>query len=96
MTGRVHYVYGVVGASLETVTAPKGIEGGAVTLVRNGDVAALTTSLNADDYAPEKVEALTANVDWVSDRAIAHDRWTRIHRPRLRAGRSAQGSSGGA
>ena len=74
MTQHLHYVYGVVAASLETVTAPKGIEGGAVSLVPNGDVAALTTSVSADDYAPEKVEALTANVDWVSDRAIAHDR----------------------
>ncbi|HEY6088175.1 MAG TPA: GvpL/GvpF family gas vesicle protein, partial [Gemmatimonadaceae bacterium] len=29
---------------------------------------------NADDYAPDKVEALTADVDWVSQRATAHDR----------------------
>ena len=74
MTERLHYVYGVVGASLETVTAPKGIDGGAVSLIPNGYFAALTTSVSADDYAPEKVEAQTANVDWVSDRAIAHDR----------------------
>jgi hypothetical protein len=74
MTQRLHYVYGVVGASLETVTAPKGIEGGAVSLIPNGDVAALTTSVSGEDYAPDKVEALTADVDWVSDRAIAHDR----------------------
>jgi hypothetical protein len=55
MTERLHYVYGVVGASMETATAPKGIEGGAVRLIPSGDVAALTTSVSADDYAPEKV-----------------------------------------
>jgi hypothetical protein len=74
MTGRLYYVYGVVGASVETATAPRGIDGGAVTLIPSGDVAALSTSVNADDYAPDKVEALTADVDWVSERATAHDR----------------------
>jgi Gas vesicle synthesis protein GvpL/GvpF len=74
MTGRLYYVYGVVGAQVETATAPKGIDGGEVTLIPNGDVAALSTSVKADDYAPDKVEALTADVDWVSERATAHDR----------------------
>lgn len=71
---RVCYVYGVVGSSVETATAPKGIDGGAVTLIPNGDVSALATLVSAEDYAPDKVEALTADVDWVSQRAMAHDR----------------------
>jgi hypothetical protein len=74
MIERLCYVYGVVGSSVETATAPKGIDGGAVSLIPNGDVAALATSVSADDYAPDKVEALTADVDWVSQRAIAHDK----------------------
>ena len=74
MSGRLYYVYGVVGASVETATAPRGIDGGAVSVIPSGDVAALSTSVNADDYAPDKVEALTADVDWVSERATAHDR----------------------
>jgi hypothetical protein len=74
MSERLFYVYGVVGSSLETATAPKGIDGGGVSLIPNGDVAALVTSVSADDYAPDKVEALTADVAWVSDRATAHDR----------------------
>jgi hypothetical protein len=74
MTARLYYVYGVVGASVETATAPKGIDGGAVSLVPGGDYAALSTSVSADDYAPDKVETLTADVDWVSERATAHDR----------------------
>jgi hypothetical protein len=71
---RLCYVYGVVASSVETATAPKGIDGGAVTLIPNGEVSALATSVGADDYAPDRVEALTADVDWVAARAIAHDR----------------------
>src|ERR1700737_3452154 len=74
MSERLSYVYGVVGSSLETATAPKGIDGGAVSLIPNGDVAALATPVSADDYAPDKVESLTADVEWVSVRATAHDR----------------------
>jgi Gas vesicle synthesis protein GvpL/GvpF len=74
MSDRLCYVYGVVGSSAETATAPKGIDGGSVSLIPNGDVAALITSVSADDYAPDKVETLTGDVAWVSDRATAHDR----------------------
>src|SRR6478672_12607531 len=74
MSERVSYVYGVAGSSMDTATAPAGIEGGSVTLIPNGDVSALVTYVSAEDYAPHKVEALTADVDWVSTRAAAHDR----------------------
>jgi hypothetical protein len=74
MPKRLCYVYGVVRSSVETATAPEGIEGGAVSLIPNGDVAALATSVSAEDYAPDKVEALTADVEWVSLRAMAHDK----------------------
>ncbi len=74
MIKRLFYVYGVVGSSVETATGPRGIDGGEVSLIPNGDVAALATLVSADDYAPDKVESLTADVDWVSQRALAHDR----------------------
>ena len=74
MSDRVSYVYGVVGSSINTATAPDGIEAGPVTLIPNGDVSALVTDVSAEDYAPHRVEALTADVDWVSARAAAHDR----------------------
>src|SRR6266566_6233344 len=74
MIERLCYVYGVVGASVETETAPEGIDSGAVTVIPNGDVSALATSVSAEDYAPDRVESLTADVDWVSERAMAHDR----------------------
>jgi len=73
MTERLCYVYGVVGSSLEVATAPTGIDSGAVTLIPSGDVSALTTLVSAGDYAPGQVERLTADVDWVSERAKAHD-----------------------
>jgi hypothetical protein len=74
MIERLCYVYGVVHSSLETSTAPNGIDAGSVSVIPDGDVAALATSVGADDYAPARVEALTADVDWVSERAMAHDR----------------------
>jgi hypothetical protein len=74
MIERLCYVYGVVRSSVDTATAPKGIDGGAVSLISNGGISALATSVSADDYAPERVESLTADVDWVSQRAMSHDR----------------------
>ena len=74
MVKRLYYVYGVVRSSVETATAPKGIDGEAVTVIPTGEVAALATAVKADDYTPERVEALTADLDWVSQRAMAHDR----------------------
>lgn len=74
MTARLCYIYGVVASKLETGNAPKGVDGGKVTLIPSGELAALATSVGADDYAPARVESLTADVDWVSQRAMAHDR----------------------
>ena len=74
MIERLCYVYGVVSSSVNPATAPKGIDGGAVNLIPNGEVSALATSVSAADYAPDRVESLTADVDWVSERAVAHDR----------------------
>lgn len=74
MIERLCYVYGVVGSSAQVATAPAGIDGGSVSLISSGELSALATSVGADDYAPDKVERLTADVDWVSQRAIAHDR----------------------
>ncbi|HKN58279.1 MAG TPA: GvpL/GvpF family gas vesicle protein [Gemmatimonadaceae bacterium] len=74
MIERLCYVYGVIRSSLETSNAPGGIDGGPVSVIASDDVAALATSVSAEDYSPDKVEALTADVDWVSERAMAHDR----------------------
>src|SRR5438105_2542415 len=74
MIERLCYVYGVVRSSLDPSTAPEGIDGGTVSVIPSDDFAALATSVSSDDYAPDNVERLTADVDWVSQRAMAHDR----------------------
>jgi gas vesicle protein GvpL/GvpF len=74
MIERLCYVYGVVASTVKTETAPKGIDGGAVNVIPKGDFSALATSVGADDYSPARVETLTADVDWVSERAMSHDR----------------------
>jgi hypothetical protein len=74
MIDRLCYVYGVTAPTVDTSTAPSGIDHGSVGLISNGEAAALATSVSADDYAPDRVEMLTADVDWVSERAMAHDR----------------------
>src|SRR6266576_3831881 len=74
MIERLCFVYGVVRSSFETTAAPHGIDGGSVSVIPEDDVAALATSVSAEDYSPERVESLTADVDWVSQRAMAHDR----------------------
>ena len=74
MSARLCYVYGVAASRLDTSTAPEGIDRGKVTLIPGAERFALATSVGAADYAPDKVERLTADVDWVSERATAHDR----------------------
>jgi len=74
MIERLCYIYGVAASKLETALAPSGIDGGKVSLIPGADHFALATSVSAADYSPDKVEALTADVDWVSERATAHDR----------------------
>src|SRR5215210_1333586 len=72
--GRLCYIYGVVASKPDAAAAPNGIDGGKVTLIPGSDLFALATSVGAEDYAPQRVETLTADVDWVSERATAHDR----------------------
>jgi hypothetical protein len=74
MIKRLCYIYGVVPAKIETDKAPLGIDSGRVSTIAGGNLFALSTSVAADDYAPARVEALTADVEWVSQRAMAHDR----------------------
>ncbi|HJU66142.1 MAG TPA: GvpL/GvpF family gas vesicle protein [Gemmatimonadaceae bacterium] len=69
----VIYVYGIVPAQLDAGSAPPGLDGSKVDLVGEGRLAALATQLDAREYARERVEALVANLDWLSPRAVAHD-----------------------
>ncbi|MDQ6718692.1 MAG: GvpL/GvpF family gas vesicle protein [Gemmatimonadota bacterium] len=68
------YLYGVVPAGADASRAPAGIDDRPVELIAGSGHAALFTSVSATDYAPEKIESLAGNVDWVRYRAEAHDR----------------------
>jgi hypothetical protein len=70
------YVYGIVPANSAVATAPEGIDSSAVALepASDGRLAALVSVLRGPDYAPEVIEARSGDVEWLSPRAVAHDR----------------------
>ncbi len=68
------YLYGVVPSGTDASRAPAGIDDRPVELIEGGAHAALFTSVSATEYAPEQIESLAGNVDWVRSRAGAHDR----------------------
>jgi hypothetical protein len=70
----VWYVYGIVRPSLELGGAPAGVEGASLLLVPQGDVAALSSAVDGLQYAPDALERMTEDVDWLALRAVAHDR----------------------
>jgi hypothetical protein len=72
----VWYVYGVVPASLSPATAPAGLDDAQVQLHGwdDGGPAALVSVLDGDRYAPVALETTSGDVEWLSPRAIAHDR----------------------
>jgi hypothetical protein len=81
----IWYVYGIVGSDLELPphAAPGwGLDEAGVTLERSGNIAALVSVLDATTYGADALETNTANVDWLSPRALAHDRvltWASDH-----------------
>lgn len=72
----VWYVYGIVDDALELPAAASdwGLDDAGVTLERVGRVAALVSVLDIETYSATALETNTANVEWVSPRALAHDR----------------------
>lgn len=78
----VWYVYGIVDATSKTSGLPDGLDDAPVTTLKEGDLAALVSELDGDAYEPARVEELSGDVDWVSRRAVAHDRvltWASDH-----------------
>ena len=74
MSDAIHYVYGVTPPALDSTDAPEGLDGAAVGLEVEGELGALVSRLDAVAYAPEVVEARTADVEWLGPRAVEHDR----------------------
>jgi len=65
------YVYAVVPRTAHLGGAPPGVDGASLTLVGEGDVAALASHVDAS-YA-EGLDDRLANVAWLGPRATAHD-----------------------
>jgi hypothetical protein len=74
MSDAIHYVYGVTLPVVDSTAAPDGLDGAAVGLEVEGELGALVSRLDAAAYAPEVVEARTADVEWLGPRAVVHDR----------------------
>jgi Gas vesicle synthesis protein GvpL/GvpF len=69
----VLYTYAVTPVTLDAAAAPAGIDDARVRLVKERDLGALVSTVDAPSYAPEQVEQLTGDVAWVAPRAAAHD-----------------------
>ena len=81
-THSVWYVYGIVPEDAPMALAPAGIDDADVTVERHAGVAALVSVLDDPSYAPSVIEANSGDVEWLSPRAVAHDRvltWASDH-----------------
>jgi hypothetical protein len=74
--GSIWYVYGIVPAALSPATVPAGLDDASVRIERHngGRTAALVSLLDAQQYGPEVIETNSGDVEWLSPRAVAHDR----------------------
>ena len=70
---RLYYVYGIVAAEPAASGAPRGLDDAPVVMQSDGDLAALVSELDGDQYDPGAIEARSGDVDWVATRAVAHD-----------------------
>ena len=76
------YVYGIVPEGPAPSSLPSGLDDADVGLEYDGGVAALVSRLDASAYAPDSIERNSAEVEWLSPRAMAHDRvltWASDH-----------------
>ena len=83
-TSPVWYVYGVVPASLSPArrAGRAGRRRRACSSVGRRRAAALVSVLDGDRYAPTALETTSGDVEWLSPRAVAHDRvltWASDH-----------------
>ena len=74
MAEHIHYVYGVARPTLPVSSAPAGVDDAPVRLEREGDVAALVSSVDAATYPEGALDERTGDLEWLAPRAMAHDR----------------------
>jgi hypothetical protein len=70
----IWYVYGIVPGEFASGSLPEGLDDSRVVVERRGELAALVSVLDGASYAPQRVEESSGDVDWLSPRAMAHDR----------------------
>jgi len=72
----IWYVYGIVPATLSPSTLPTGLGDATVMIERHngGRAAALASELRGAQYAATALEQNSGDVEWISPRAVAHDR----------------------
>jgi hypothetical protein len=82
MKNAVHYVYGIVRSGFDAAHSPAGIDGTVVELAKSGKLGALVSRLDAAAYGAAAIEKSSADVSWLSPRAMSHDRvltWAQEH-----------------
>lgn len=81
--GTVIYAYGIVRHGFDVASAPSGLEDAPVAFAHaEGDIGALVSRLPLGTYGPAEIERDSAEVSWLSPRAMAHDRvltWAQEH-----------------
>jgi hypothetical protein len=78
----IWYVYGIVPSEMPKTTLPVGLDDTGVALERHEGIAAIVSVLDANQYAPVALETNSGDVEWLSPRAVAHDRvltWASDH-----------------
>ncbi len=68
------YAYAIVRGSFDPEGAPSGVDDGPVAVVRSGDIAAIVTPIDETKYDPALVAEQSQDLEWLGDRASAHDR----------------------
>ncbi len=82
VTDSLYYLYGIIPATAALDAFPDGIDDVRVAVEREGDVGAVFSVLSAADYSPARIEEQSGAIEWVSPRAMAHDRvltWASDH-----------------
>jgi hypothetical protein len=78
----IWYVYGIVPSEMPETTLPVGLDDTGVALERHEGIAAIVSVLDAKQYGPVALETNSGDVEWLSPRAVAHDRvltWASDH-----------------
>jgi len=82
VSNSIWYVYGIVPSTMPETVLPVGLDDSGVALERTDRIAALVSVLDGTQYAPAALETKSGDVEWLSPRAVAHDRvltWASDH-----------------